>query len=527
MTPAVGAADSERAAIRAYLLGADDECAKHWEAAHRVAYAAGDPGEAARYAFWLGFGLLMRGQAAPANGWLSRAEGLVAERALDCPASGYVLIPRCLVKIDGGDAAGGARDGGPRHRDRRAVRRCGSPCIRRARAWSGAHRRWSAGHGYCTARRRHGVGDRQRARPDRDRHRVLRGDSCVHGSVRSAPGLRVDECACRMVRFAARHGAVPWAVPCAQVAARTGRRGLAGAMASAQSASRSLANPPHPAMGLALYQEGEMHRLLGDSERAETLYRQAGRHGYDPMPGLALLALARGDGASAAAMIRRALDECGDPGPRPSLLSSAVEIYRATGDFAAAGAAADKLAAVAARSSSVVLHAVAIQARGAVLLAAGDAPAALAELRVAAQTWQELQMPYDAAKAAVLRGLACTVLGDQASAEIEFDSARDTFSELGATTDLAHVSSLAVGLARGRHPATTLSVREREVLTHLAAGRSNREIAEKLVRQPPHRRPPRRAHLRQARRQQPHCGNRLRLRASPRLTRMGRLTHPL
>ena len=219
-------------------------------------------------------------------------------------------------------------------------------------------------------------------------------------------------------------------------------------MASAQSASRSLANPPHPAIGLALYQEGEMHRLLGDFERAETLYRQAGRHGYDPMPGLALLALARGDGASAAAMIRRALDECGGPGPRPSLLSSAVEIYRATGDFAAAGAAADELAAVAARSSSVVLQAVAAQARGSVLLAAGDAPAALAELRVAAQTWQELQMPYDAAKAAVLRGLACAVLGDQASAEIEFDSARDTFSELGATPDLAHVSSLSVGLAR-------------------------------------------------------------------------------
>ena len=60
MTPAVSAADSERAAIRAYLLGADDECAKHWEAAHRVAYAAGDPGEAARYAFWLGLSLMMR-----------------------------------------------------------------------------------------------------------------------------------------------------------------------------------------------------------------------------------------------------------------------------------------------------------------------------------------------------------------------------------------------------------------------------------------------------------------------------------
>jgi DNA-binding NarL/FixJ family response regulator len=142
------------------------------------------------------------------------------------------------------------------------------------------------------------------------------------------------------------------------------------------------------------------------------------------------------------------------------------------------------LAAVAARSSSVVLHAAATQARGAVLLAAGDAPAALAELRVAAQTWQELQMSYDAAKAAVLRGIACAVLGDRESAGIEFDSARDTFRRLGAMTDLAYVSSVSEGLAGGRRPETKLSAREREVLTHVAAGRSNREIAEMLVLSP-------------------------------------------
>ena len=41
-----------------------------------------------------------------------------------------------------------------------------------------------------------------------------------------------------------------------------------------------------------------------------------------------------------------------------------------------------------------------------------------------------------------------------------------------------------MGLARDRHPATTLSAREQEVLTHVAAGCSNREIAEKLVLSP-------------------------------------------
>ena len=66
MTPA-SAADCEQAAIGAYLLGADDESAKHWEEAVRAALSGGDLAESARYAFWLGFGFMMRGQAAPAS----------------------------------------------------------------------------------------------------------------------------------------------------------------------------------------------------------------------------------------------------------------------------------------------------------------------------------------------------------------------------------------------------------------------------------------------------------------------------
>ena len=104
MTPA-GAADCERAAIRAYLIGADDESAKHWEEAARAALTAGDRAESARYTFWLGFGFMMRGQAAPASGWLSRAEALASDAGTECRASGYVLIPRCLVAIDDGDPA--------------------------------------------------------------------------------------------------------------------------------------------------------------------------------------------------------------------------------------------------------------------------------------------------------------------------------------------------------------------------------------------------------------------------------------
>jgi DNA-binding NarL/FixJ family response regulator len=111
-----------------------------------------------------------------------------------------------------------------------------------------------------------------------------------------------------------------------------------------------------------------------------------------------------------------------------------------------------------------------------VLLAEGDALAAVTELRTAASAWRSLHMPYDEARTAVLVGLACAAMGDRTSAALEFDNARDTFTELGAVPDLARVPRPAV-----EKPASSLSSREREVLGHVAAGRTNREIAEKLV----------------------------------------------
>jgi DNA-binding NarL/FixJ family response regulator len=257
-------------------------------------------------------------------------------------------------------------------------------------------------------------------------------------------------------------------------------------VSSAQSACRRLADPPHPALGLAHYQQGELRRLLGDFERAEEHYRRAGRNGRDPMPGLALLQLARGDGATAVVTIKRALQERCNPVERPEMLSGAVEICRAVGDFTAARAAADELGALANRSTSPFLQATADHASGSVLLGAGDVPAALAELRAAACTWHALHMPYDAAKTAVLLGLACAALGDCTSARLEFDSAAETFTRLGAAPDVEHVRSLSIGLAQRPQgePSTALSAREREVMMHLAAGRTNRQIAEMLTVSP-------------------------------------------
>jgi DNA-binding NarL/FixJ family response regulator len=93
---------------------------------------------------------------------------------------------------------------------------------------------------------------------------------------------------------------------------------------------------------------------------------------------------------------------------------------------------------------------------------------------------------YQAARTAVLLGLACSALGDRTGAALEFDNARATFIELGAVPDLGRLATLTEGLVGGSGaPAAkgraVLSGREREVLAHLAAGRTNREIASELV----------------------------------------------
>ena len=57
------------------------------------------------------------------------------------------------------------------------------------------------------------------------------------------------------------------------------------------------------AFGAALYQVAELHRLRGELDKAETVYRRAAESGRALYPGLALLRLAQGRHADASAAI--------------------------------------------------------------------------------------------------------------------------------------------------------------------------------------------------------------------------------
>jgi DNA-binding NarL/FixJ family response regulator len=468
----------EQLATAAYLVGRDEDSVAVWERAHHELLGRGEVERAARCAGWLIFVLLNGGEFARAGGWLARARRLVEDRGQDCAERGHLLVPVALQRAVEGDWAGAheiagqAAEIGDRFGDIDLVTMArnfqGRALIAQGKTVEGMTlldemmvavmadevSEMVAGSVYCSVI--------EACQEVFDLRRAQQWTAALTHWCDSQPDLVPfsGHCLVHRAEIMQLHGAWP------------------DALDAARGACERLLRRAQPAVGAAFYQQAELHRLRGELARAEEAYQEASRWGREPQPGLARLRLAQGQVAAAEAAIRRVVDAAEGPVARSRMLPALVEIVLAAGDVAAARAAADELADIAADLDAPLLRALADQAWGAVLLGEGDARSALAALRQAWTAWQELEVPYEAARVRVLIGLGCRRLGDDEGAEMELDAACWAFGQLGAAPDLARAQALS-RKARIK-PAGGLTARELEVLRLVATGKTNRSIAADL-----------------------------------------------
>ncbi len=468
----LGADDLERLAVSAHLVGRNSESDDAWGLAHRRHLDDGDVAGAIRCAFWRAFRLINASEHTEANAWIARLGRLVAA------TSGDSLAPARLEYLTGlraafeGDLTTAALDleraaaAATHHQDEElgALARLALGRVRILLGQVTAGVRLlddamlvvgsepispiAVGDSYCTA-----------IDACHDLYDVRRGQAWTDGLSRwcdEQPDLVPFAGACQVHRaeFLQLKGA--WVE----------------AMAQAGLARERLARPFRQlAYGAAAYQQGELHRLFGELDKAETCYRAANGAGRDPQPGLALLRLRQGRAVDAARAIDRAMAEAGAPVGRSALLAAYVEIMLASDRLAEARAAAADLADVADSLESPMLTAAANRATGWVQLADDDPRGALADLRRASDGFRELEAPYEVACTALLIGTARAALGDAEGAALEFEAARTAFERLGARLDVSRVPGQTVA---------GLTAREVQVLRLVAQGATNRSIGTAL-----------------------------------------------
>jgi DNA-binding CsgD family transcriptional regulator len=487
--------DLENLAVASYLAGKDANSEAFWARAHQESLGVADWGQAARCAFWLGITLMNRSEQAKGGGWLARAQRVLDDSQHDCVERGWLLVPLGLRLYAQGDNEG----------SREAFGRAGTI----GAAFGDADLVPTARQAQGRTLIRMGRAAEGVALLDEAMVAVTAGEvspipagiiycSVIEACQEILDVRRAQEWTAALSQWCAwQPDLVPYRGRC--MVHRSEIMQLHGAwpdaLDEARRACERLAAPPQPQLAVAFYQRAELHRLRGEFAKAEDAYHQANQRGRMPEPGLALLRLAQGRVDAAAAAIRRAVDEAtGASGgstpegrPRPSgkdrvarskVLPACVEIMLAAGDLATARAAAWELWELSAEADLPLLRGIAASAQGAVLLVEGDTRAALDALRTACRTFEELEVPYETARARMLVGLAYRTLGDEDGAKMELAVARQVFERLGAAPDLARLDALS---GKPERAADGLTAREVQVLALVAKGKSNREIAAELV----------------------------------------------
>jgi class 3 adenylate cyclase len=450
--------DFERLAEAAFWTAHVEEHVEAWERAHAAASDAGDTSLAARAGFRLFFGYYQMQSTSLAMGWLARTIRLLADEP-ECAEHGMLSYIQTNMAMSNGDLDGAFEqatrtlDIGTRlgDRDLQALGLFDQGNILVAKgqvdegmalleeatvaAVSGELGPFVTGTIYCamitTCER---LADYGRAAEWTDAAQRW----CGRQSISGFPGL------CRVHR--------------AEIMRLRGAWGKAEEEATL--ARDELRGWDLEGAAEALYQIGEIRLRMGDLPSAEDAFAQAHEMGRDPQPGLSLLRLAEGKTEAAADMINRAAARPSlDRLARARLLPAQTEIALAAGDLEVARAAAGQQEEIAEAYRTPALRASAACGRGALSLAEGDAVGARDSLRAGWRLWQEVDAPYEVARARMLLAGAHRAEGDAEAANLELRSARSAFERLGATLDARRAAELQeAGTVAAAEPAASRRV---------------------------------------------------------------------
>ena len=435
-----GPADLSLLGEVAYAAGHLDVTIEAWERAYALCVEAGDKDAAAGAAVRVAMHLLFdTALMAPVRGWLARAERLL-EGQRETPANAWLAVVRTYERMLTGDLPG-AR-----------------PWARRAIELGSQHDPAACALGQVAEARLLILGG------DVEQGLALLdevGVATVSGDLDPlSTGVVYCELVCALQGLAQYDVAEEWteamerwcktnAIGSLHGRCRVHRAEilrLRGACNEAERVALGACDELRPylrrEMGWPLTELGRIRLRTGDIEGAEEALLAADRVGWDPQPGLALVRLAQGDVAAAAASIRDALER---PMRVPSkerppdtdlqrapLLEAQVEIEVAAGDIDRARSAAEELKLVAARFHSKALVASATLAEGRVRLAEGDAADGERLCSEAARLWNEVGAPYEAAIARMGLAEALRAGGRQDQADLELEAARAVLDRIEA-----------------------------------------------------------------------------------------------